>query len=112
MGQGLRYTMNNLGDLFVDKVGKFWCSVKRSTKGIKLTHNIHELSTKKIKIQKKIGKRLSKIQKESPELAVFKDKELSELFTVLEGIDSEIAASTLEREERLYPKKPMDEQYT
>ena len=112
MGQGLRYTMNNIGDIFVDKVGKFWCNVKLSTKGIKLTHNIHELSTKKIKIQKKIGERLSNIKKESPELVVFEDKELSQLFTVLEDIEGRIAASTYEREERLYPGKPMDEQYT
>lgn len=112
MGQKLRHTMNHIGDIFVDTVEKFWCTITLSTKGIKLTYDIHELAGKKTKIQKKIGERLSKIQKESPELAVFEDKELSRLFTMLEGIESEIAASTFEREERLYPKKPIGEQYT
>ena len=59
-----------------------------------------------------MGERLSNIKKESPELVVFEDKELSQLFTMLEGIEGEIAASTYEREERLYPKKPIGEQYT
>ena len=62
MGQGLRHTMNNLGDIFVDTVEKFWCTITLSTKGIKLTYNIHELAGKKTKIQKKNGGKTLKYQ--------------------------------------------------
>ena len=110
MGQGWRYTMSNIGDIFVDTLEKFIGTVALSTKGVKLTYNIHELNTKKIKLEKKIGQRVSKIRLKSPELEIFEDPELTKLFFALKSIDDEINASTYEREERLYPKKSFTEQ--
>ncbi len=111
MGQGLRYTMNNLGDIVVSSLGKLCSNVALSTKGVKLTYAIHELNGKKVKIHKKIGQRLSELRKSSPENEIFSDKELGELFTALESVEEKINVSIYEREERLYPKKPLDEQY-
>ena len=110
MEQGLRYTMNNIGDILVDSLENFWCKITLSTKGVKLTYNIHELNNKKIKVQKKIGQRLSDIKKKSPELEIFEDDELAKLFSILETLEEEINTNVYEREERLYPKKPYDEQ--
>ena len=103
MGEGLRYTMQHLGDIFVDSVERGFDCLESSMRGVSLTYDIHELKKKKRKILSKIGKRTAEIRKRSPEQEVFADDRMMELFSKLERIDEHIETRTREREARLYP---------
>ena len=103
MGEGFRYKMQHLGDIFADKLEAACEAVKSSTRGIALTYDIHELEKKKPKILKKIGKRLAEVRMKSPELDVFKDEKMMELFSKLESLEERIEAYKKERDERLNP---------
>ncbi len=43
MGQGLRYNIQHIGDVFVDNLERAFDCVKSSTRGITLTYDIHLL---------------------------------------------------------------------
>jgi hypothetical protein len=103
MGQGFRYKMQHLGDIFADKLEWSYQTVRSSTRGIVLTYDIHEVQKKKRKIVKKIGERLAEVRKKSPELDIFKDEKMMELFSKLEKLEELIEALAKEREERLNP---------
>jgi len=103
MGEGFRYKMQHLGDIFADKLEGAYESIKSSTRGIVLTYDMHDLQNKNRKIVKKIGKRLTEVKKKSSELDVFKDEKMMELFSKLESHEKRIEACKKEREERLNP---------
>lgn len=103
MGEKFRYKMQHLGDIFADKLEGWGEALKTSTRGIVLTYDIHELQKKKRKIVRKIGERIAEVRKESPNLDVFKDEKMMELFSKLEKLEKRIKTLTKEREERLNP---------
>ncbi len=101
MGEGLRYNIQHIGDVFLDNLEKAFDCVKSSTRGIALTYDIHELERKKSKVLSEIGGRGAEVRKASPELDVFNDEKMMELFSKLEGLEESIEAHKREREERL-----------
>ncbi len=101
MGEGLRYNIQHIGDIFVDSLGKAIDCVQSSTRGIILTHDIHELEKSKRRVLRKIGERVAEVKKISPEHEVFNDPKLMELFSKLESLEERIKAHAKEREERL-----------
>ena len=103
MGQGCRYKIQHMGDIFVDKLDKGFGLFKSSTRGITVTYNIHELRKKRGKLLKQIGAAIAEVRKRAPELDVFSDEAVMALFAKLDEIDKNIQACTQEREERLYP---------
>lgn len=103
MGEGLRYNIQHLGDIFVDSVERGFDCLESSMRGVSMTYDIHELNKKKGKIHSKIGKRTSEIRKRSPEMELFADDEMMKLFSKLEGVEERIETCTRDREARLYP---------
>jgi hypothetical protein len=103
MGHEFRYNIQHMGDIFIDYLEKGIRCVKSSTRGVTLTYNIHELKKKKGKLIRKIGAAITEIRKRSPELDVFSDETIMELFSKLDCIEESIEGCTKEREERLYP---------
>ncbi len=111
MGQGLRYNIQHIGDVFVDNLERAFDCVKSSTRGITLTYDIHELERKKSKVLSEIGGRVAEVRKTSPELDVFNDEKMMEPFSKLEGLEENIEAHKKEREERLNTASRPVEQY-
>ncbi len=103
MEKGLRHTMCNLGDIFVDKLECMWGNTKESTRGIKLTYNIRQLKNKKKDAEIKICKRVLEIREKDPGHEIFKDEELSALFIEIASINYDLDTNIKERDERLYP---------
>ncbi len=100
---GLRYDVQHVGDVFVDKLEWVCEALKGSTRGIFLTYEIHELQQKKRGLARKIGERLAEVRKKSPELDVFKDEKISELFAKLGGVEERMETLAEERKDRLAP---------
>jgi len=111
MGQELRYNIQHIGDIFVDNLEKAFDYVKSSTRGITLTYDIHDLEKKKSKVLSEIGERMAEIRKTSPELDVFNDEKVLELFSKLEVVEESIEAHTKERKGRLNTASRPVEQY-
>ena len=111
MGQGLRYSVQHIGDVFVDNLERAFDGVKSSTRGITLTYEIHELERKKSKVLSEIGGRVAEVRKTSPELDVFNDEKMMELFSRLEGLEESIEAHKKGREERLNTASRPVQQY-
>jgi len=111
MGEGLRYNIQHIGDIFVDNLEKAFDYAKSSTRGITLTHDIHQLERKKSKVLSEIGGRVAEARKTSPELDVFNDEKMMGLFSKLEGLEDSIEAHKKEREERLNTASRPVEQY-
>lgn len=103
MGQGLRYNIEHIGDLFVDGLEKVCGIIRSSTKGISLTYDIHDLETKRKKLCRLVGERIAEIRRVSPENELFRDERLAELFFKLSDLDEKIEFSKREREDRLNP---------
>ena len=103
MGQGFRYNIQHMGDILVDKLEKGFGCFKSSTRGITVTYNIHDLRKKRGKLLRQIGAAIAAVRKRSPELDIFSDEAVMELFSKLDEIDKNITACKREREERLYP---------
>ena len=103
MGEGLRYNIQHIGDIFVDNLGSALDCVKSSTRGISQTYDIHELEKSKRKIFSKIGERVAKVRNTSPELGVFNDEKMMELFSKLDDLEERIAGEKRERATRLDP---------
>lgn len=101
MGQGLRYNIQHIGDVFLDNLEKGFDCVKSSTRGITLTYDIHDLERKRSKVLSGIGGRVAEVRKTSPELDVFNDEKMMELFSKLEGLEDSIEAHKKKRGERL-----------
>jgi hypothetical protein len=111
MEEGLKYKIRHIGDIFVDNLEKVCGIVSSSTKGISLTYDIHDLEKKRKKALREIGARIAEVRKASPELDVFSDAMLMELFSKLDGIDERIEARKKQREERLNPAPPPAQQF-
>ena len=111
MGEGIRYNIQHIGDLFVDHLEMAFDYAKSSTRGISLTYDIHDIEKKKRKLLRKIGERVAKVRSASPELAVFDDEKMMELFSRLGGLEDSIEAHKKEREERLDSASRPVEQY-
>ncbi len=111
MGQELRYNFQHIGDIFVDNLEKAFDYVKSSTRGITLTYDMHDLEKKKSKVLSEIGERMAEIRKTSPELDVFNDEKVLELFSKLEVAEESIEAHTKERKEKLNTASRPVEQY-
>ncbi|MBF0226374.1 MAG: hypothetical protein HQK76_13045 [Desulfobacterales bacterium] len=79
MEQTLRYTLNNLGDIFIEKIEK-------SYEPIKCFINNRIMLRKKRKLLLKIGERLEQLRKESPELDIFKDEMIMNLMKEMNDI--------------------------
>ena len=105
MENSFRYKMQHIGDIVVGYLEKGCDGVKSKTIGITMTYKINDLNKKRQKIFTKIGARLGKIHKTSPEEAVFEDEKLMKLFAKLKEIDDRIEDCKQKREERLYPGK-------
>jgi hypothetical protein len=103
MGQGFRYKVQHLGDIIVDKLDGICDVLGSCTRGIVLTYDMRELEGKKRKVVGKIGERIAEVRKKSPELDIFKDEKMMELFTKLENIEERIETCNKERQERLSP---------
>ena len=111
MGQRLRYNIQHIGDFFVDNLENAFDYVKSSTRGITLTYDIHELEREKDKVLSEIGGRVAEVRKTSPELDLFNDEKMMELFSRLGGLEDSIEAHKKEREERLDSARRPVEQY-
>jgi hypothetical protein len=111
MGQGLRYNIQHIGDFLVDNLENAFDCVKSSTRGITLTYDIHELEREKDKVLSEIGGRVAEVRKTSPELDLFNDEKMMELFSRLGGLEDSIEAHKKEREERLDSASRPVEQY-
>ena len=105
MEEDLRYKMQHIGDIFIDKVQNFGSYAKGSVRGIALTYNIDEYKKDKDKIVKRIGERLAAIRKKDSDRDVFNDKIMVKLFYRLDTIQDKIDAGIKERNEKLYPNK-------
>ena len=103
MGEGIRYNIQHIGDFFVDHMETAFDYAKSSTRGISLTYDIHDIEKKKRKLLRKIGERVAKVRSVSPEIAVFDDEKMMELFSKLDDLEERIAARTRERSTRLDP---------
>ncbi|MEE8399643.1 MAG: hypothetical protein V3S89_11605 [Desulfobacterales bacterium] len=103
MGEILRYNVQHIGDIVVGGVERMFDGVKRSTWGITTTYNIHDLERRRAQLVRKIGVELVEVRTASPELEVFNNDKLNELFTKLDTLDTRIAAHRQEREQRLNP---------
>ena len=111
MGQGLRYNIQHIGDFFVDNLENAFDCVKSSTRGITLTYDIHELEREKDKVLSEIGGRVAEVRKTSPELDLFNDEKMMELFSRLGGLEDSIEDHKKEREDRLDSANRPVEQY-
>jgi hypothetical protein len=111
MGQRLRYNIQHIGDFFVDNLENAFDYVKSSTRGITLTYDIHELEREKDKVLSEIGGRVAEVRKISPELDLFNDEKMMELFSRLGGLEDSIEAHKKERGERLDSASRPLEQY-
>nr|WCC90928.1 magnetosome protein Mad10 [Desulfobacteraceae bacterium] len=109
MDKSIRYKIQHVGDFFVEKVinkiEKGFNSIKKSTRGIVVTYDIHELRKSKKKVISNIGQRVTEIKRTTPELDMFQDMDLTKLFIRLDEIESRIELRLHEREIRLYPGK-------
>ena len=103
MGEILRYNVQHIGDIVVGGIERVLGSIKSSTWGITATYNIHDLERRRIRLVRKIGAQLVEVRAASPELEVFSNDKLNELFTKLDKLDTQIAAHKQERTERLNP---------
>ena len=98
-----RYKMIHLGDILIAKMEKGFRFLRKSNRGIVITYDLRELKRKRKKVLVKIGTRMADLKTVSPELEIFKDSDLSKLFTNLEKIEQTIEERIQEREARLYP---------
>ncbi len=112
MGKGARYRIEHLGDTVADGLEQTVKWARSSTKGISLTYNIHDLEKKRKKAWAKIGERLSSLRERSPELEVFKDEQLLELFVNLDEMDEKLRTASTERDEKLNPVAGMTAEQT
>ena len=109
MGEGFRYKIQHMGDIFVDGLEGALGWTMSSTKGITLTYDIHDLEKRKNKALRKIGARISEIRRGAPDMEVFSDEKIMELFSKLDGIEEKIEAQRRERDERLeVPCQPVE----
>jgi len=100
-GEGLRYKFQHLGDIVADKLEAGCRATKSSTRGVVLTYDLCDLRKKKRKVVGKIGARLVQIRKESPELDVFQNEKMMEVFNKLAKLEDREEAIIQERLERL-----------
>jgi len=105
MEEDLRYRMQHIGDIFIDRIQNLGSFTKGSVRGIALTYNIDGYKKEKDKIVKRIGERLAAIRKKDSERDVFNDRIMVKLFYRLDTIQDKIDAGIKERNERLYPNK-------
>ncbi len=111
MGEGLRYNLKNLGEVFFDKVESVSQKMKGSTRGIGLTYKIGELQKEKEKFINRIGRRVVGVRKGKPDFDISSDKKLNALFSRLDEIQEQIDDFIKERKERLYPVKSKNGTY-
>ena len=110
MGEGLRYNIQHIGDIFVNDLEKAFDCIKSSTRGITLTYDVHDLERKKSKVLSEIGERMAEVRKTSPELDVFNDEKVLEIFSKLDNLEESIEVHKKEREERLNPaSRPVEQ---
>ncbi len=117
MEEDFRYTMEHLGDIVADKLErvadkleKVFGSLKYSTRGIVLTHDINDLEKKRRKILTSIGEQMGKVRTQSPEMAIFNDEGIMKLFAELTTLEERIESCKQEREDRLYARDFASEQ--
>ncbi|MBF0396280.1 MAG: hypothetical protein HQK78_05880 [Desulfobacterales bacterium] len=79
MEQTLRYTLNNLGDIFIEKLEKGYEPIKSFMKN-------RIMLRKKRKVLLQIGERLELLRKNSPELDIFKDEIIMNLMKDMNDI--------------------------
>ncbi|MBF0550622.1 MAG: hypothetical protein HQK60_08805 [Deltaproteobacteria bacterium] len=103
MSEGFRYKMQHLGDIMVGKLTKICSAIKESTRGIILTYDIHDLEKERINLIRDIGRRIVIIRKNHPELDIFRDDLLMELFFRLDKIEAGLEDRERERKDRLDP---------
>ncbi|MBF0508638.1 MAG: hypothetical protein HQK57_06900 [Deltaproteobacteria bacterium] len=103
MSEGFRYNMQHLGDIVVGKLTKICCAIKESTRGIILTYDIHDLEKERIHLIRDIGRRIVAIRKNHPELDIFRDDQLMELFFKLDKVEAGLEDRENERKAKLDP---------
>jgi hypothetical protein len=103
MGTSLRYNMEHIGDILVDRLVNSLKCLTLSTRGIVLTYDLHELEKNRKKLQLRIGQRVEAVKKGSPEAEIFQDEELLRLFSSLDAVNDRIDQRGKERETRLNP---------
>ncbi|MBF0210823.1 MAG: hypothetical protein HQK68_08075 [Desulfamplus sp.] len=104
MGDDLRYSLRNLGDVLFDKISAASQKMKGSTHGISLTYTIGELQKEKEKLIKRVGKRVVGIRKSKADSDFSNDEKLNMFFSKLDNIQQQIDEAIAERKGRLYPK--------
>ncbi len=105
MSKDMRYNLDHMGDIVVDNMGKWIHSINRSFRGISLTYNIHDMKRKKQKQFTKIGETLTQVRKKRPDLDVFQDEDISDLYQAMDALEEDLEEALQEREHRLYPEK-------
>jgi hypothetical protein len=100
-----RYKMFHLGDILVSKMEKGFRFLSRANRGVVITYDLRELKRKRKIVLTKIGTRMSDLKTISPDLEIFNDTDLSQLFSQLAKIEHKIEQRLDERERRLYPYK-------
>ncbi len=94
MGMAFRFIMNNLGDIVVGKVFELWVRLtaykpRPASSG---GRSRLVLNQKRERIHRNIGIRLGEIKTASPELEIFHDSILTDLFRDLADLEAAYAA--------------------
>jgi len=106
-----RYKMIHLGDILVSKLEKGFRFMAKANRGVVITYDLRELRRKRKKVLTRIGTRMADLKTISPDLEIFSDSDLSQLFTHLERIEQKIEQRLDERDRRLYPYKFQNETF-
>lgn len=105
--ESIRFKMQHFGDFFVEKfinnIEKSFRSLTLSTRGIVVTYDLRELKRAKKKMFTRVGQRVTEIKRTTPEMEIFQDRDLTNLFRRIDELESRIERRLQERESRLYP---------
>jgi len=100
METDLRYSLEHVGDLFIEKLERVIKSVTGQFRGIVVTHDIHSMERKRHGLMFQIGERVVTIRKDNASLFT-DDPAMNGLFSQLDDLDGRLDAMINEREERL-----------
>lgn len=96
-----RYTMEHLGDIFIDHMECVCRGIRSSVAGVSLTYDIHHHRKKRGKMVMGIGERVVAVRKEDPALNLAADEPALALFAEYDRIQEKLEADIMEREARI-----------
>ncbi len=107
MGKGMRYTMNHLGDIVVEGVEKIWGATCWLT--MRCFRNNYAKERQNITLA--LGQRIREIRQTSPDLEIFDDDILRDLFARLSEIEKKIEEQSDKRGKRDSKDSEMNETF-